>query len=209
KKRHMHASSMHVAHYKTSYFPLHANHASDRIKESSHSPYLTLSTLFFHSFQFFKLTQLRNLKTLTIHITSLYIFLYLAYYFCIMLAMATAAFSSLLQPEKQQTSSGEAIPTPSSSSAWQSSGSIGPFFAVIVILTILAVLSCYLSRMCRRRELTPLESIKGRGCFGWVKRRCRNCMARDLEVGGVGAKVMVCDQEEEIDSKVKDIDVQI
>ncbi|KAK2422283.1 hypothetical protein P8452_52005 [Trifolium repens] len=127
--------------------------------------------------------------------------------------MATATFSSLLQPEQQQLSSGEEskISPPSSSSAWQSSGSIGPFFAVIIVLTILAVLSCYLSRMCNRGELTPLESIKGRGCFGWLKRRCRDCMGRDVEIGGVGAKVMVCDdQEEENDCKVKDIgDVQI
>ncbi|KAK2367948.1 hypothetical protein QL285_081189 [Trifolium repens] len=126
--------------------------------------------------------------------------------------MATATFSSLLQPEQQQLSSGEEskITPPSSSSAWQSSGSIGPFFAVIIVLTILAVLSCYLRRMCNRRELTPLESIKGRGCFGWLKRRCRDCIGRDVEIGGVGAKVMVCDdQEEENDCKVKDGDVQI
>ncbi|XP_012575091.1 uncharacterized protein [Cicer arietinum] len=116
--------------------------------------------------------------------------------------MATAASSSLLQPQQQQANSGEVVSTSSSSSsAWQSSGSIAPFFAVIIILTILAVLSCYLSRMCNRRELTPLESIKGRGCLGWLKRRCRECMCRDVEVGGVGAKVMVCD-EENYDCKV-------
>jgi len=34
-------------------------------------------------------------------------------------------------------------------------------------------------------------------------------MGRDVEVGGVGAKVMVCDEEEENDSKVKDGDVQV
>lgn len=121
-------------------------------------------------------------------------------------AMATAASSALLQPQQQQ--SGETISSPSSS-AWKSSGSIGPFFAVIIVLTILAVLSCYLTRMCNRREPTPLESIKGRGCFGWVKRRCRRCMSRDVEVGGVGAKVMVCDEEVENDCKVKDGDVQV
>ncbi|CAJ2642054.1 uncharacterized protein LOC123916849 [Trifolium pratense] len=127
--------------------------------------------------------------------------------------MATATFSSLLQPEQQQLSSaGEEanISPPSSSSAWQSSGSIGPFFAVIIVLTILAMLSCYLSQTCNRRELTPLESIKGRGCFGWLKRRCQDYMGRDVEIGGVGAKVMVCDdQEEENDCKVKDGDVQV
>ncbi|KAJ1428138.1 putative transmembrane protein [Sesbania bispinosa] len=115
--------------------------------------------------------------------------------------MATAASSSILQPEQQQEGAGETVP---SSGAWQSSGSIGPFFAVISVLTVLAVLSCYFSRMWNRRAPTPLESIKGRGCFGWVKRRCRQFIARDVEVGGVGAKVMVFDHLEENDCKVKD-----
>lgn len=115
--------------------------------------------------------------------------------------MATSGSSTILQPEQQQQAgTGEGVP---SSSTWQSSGSIAPFFAVITVLTILAVLSCYLSRMWNRKELTPLESIKGRGCFGWVKRRCRRCFAcGDVEVGGVGARVMVCNDDEN-DCKVK------
>lgn len=119
----------------------------------------------------------------------------------------TAASSSIIQPEQQQQASAGDSTVPTSSSTWQSSGSIGPFFAVITVLTVLAVLSCYLGRMWNRRAPTPLESIKGRGCFGWVKRRCGRFIAcRDVEVGGVGAKVMVCD-EEESDCKVKDGDV--
>ena len=125
-------------------------------------------------------------------------------------AMATPASSSILQPQQQQAGLGETNPeavTSSSSSAWQSSGSIGPFFAVISVLTVLAVLSCCLGRMWNRRAPTPLESIKGRGCFGWVKRHFR-WTARDVAVGGVGAKVMVCDEEHN-DCKVKDGDVSL
>lgn len=123
--------------------------------------------------------------------------------------MATATPSSILQPEQQQQAASEAVP--SSSSAWQSSGSVGPFFAVISVLTVLAVLSCYLGRRCRNipRAPTPLESITGRGCIGWVKRVCRQRIStKDVEIGGVGAKVMVCDDQEENDCKpVKDGEV--
>ncbi|GLT44129.1 hypothetical protein SLA2020_180440 [Shorea laevis] len=54
-----------------------------------------------------------------------------------------------------------------------SSGSIGPFFAVISVLAILTIVSCVVGRMCSRRDaVTPLDSIKHRGCWGWVKGRC-------------------------------------
>lgn len=112
------------------------------------------------------------------------------------MATSASSSSSILQPEQQQVA-GAGEEASSSGSAWQSSGSIGPFFAVISVLTVLAVLSCYLSRvMWNRRAPTPLESIKGRGFVGWVKRRFGQCLARDVEkVGGVGAKVMVCDDQ--------------
>ncbi|TXG51537.1 hypothetical protein EZV62_024061 [Acer yangbiense] len=70
-----------------------------------------------------------------------------------------------------------------------STGSIGPFFAVISVLTLFAIISCVLGRYCRHRGAveTPLDSIKGGSCLGWVKRRWRRCMAGEVEAG---AKVM-------------------
>lgn len=124
--------------------------------------------------------------------------------------MATAEPpSSIVTPDQQQqagpgsTSNPEAVPISSSGSAWQSSGSIGPFFAVMSVLTLLAVLSCYLGRRwSRRATTTPLESITrdtNRDYFGWVKRLYRECTAISKHVG---AKVMVYGQE--IKSEVKD-----
>ncbi|XP_019451962.1 PREDICTED: uncharacterized protein LOC109354062 [Lupinus angustifolius] len=110
--------------------------------------------------------------------------------------MATSTPSLILEQEQQQQTTSEAV---SNSSSWQSSGSVGPFFAVVSVLTILAFLSCYLGRRCRNspRAPTPLESITGRGCFGWVKSMCRQCLCtKDVEVRGVGSKVMVCDHED-------------
>ncbi|CAJ1944302.1 unnamed protein product [Sphenostylis stenocarpa] len=121
--------------------------------------------------------------------------------------MATPALVSIVQPEQQQGDP-EAVPSTTSSSAWKSSGSVGPFFAVMSVLVIVAVLSCYLGRKWNRRPKTPLESIRGRGFFGWLKRVCRERIGNDVEVGGVGAKVMVCDDHDEIDHcKVADGEV--
>ncbi|KAK4350405.1 hypothetical protein RND71_029718 [Anisodus tanguticus] len=78
----------------------------------------------------------------------------------------------------------EAVPN----SVWHSSGSIGPFFAVISVLTVLAILSCIVGRYCtNRKPATPLDSIKQRDCgFGWVKGklwwRCTNCCDSSNEV---------------------------
>lgn len=108
--------------------------------------------------------------------------------------MAAAASSSILQPEQQQQggreeatplpniATPEAVPT---ASAWKSSGSIGPFFAVISVLAILAILSCYLGRMWNRRPLTPLESIENQGCFGWIKLMFRRCIPTHFHVGNL------------------------
>ncbi|XP_021730713.1 uncharacterized protein LOC110697637 [Chenopodium quinoa] len=70
-------------------------------------------------------------------------------------------------------------------------GSIGPFFAVMSVLAVLAIISCLVGRFWLGKEETPLESIKYRGsCFGWVRRRCRWPFARGADVGGVrGGKV--------------------
>lgn len=59
---------------------------------------------------------------------------------------------------------------------WHSSGSIAPFFAVISVLTVLAILSCVVGRICRnrRRQLPsttpPLDCVKQRGCRAWMRR---------------------------------------
>ncbi|XP_014508487.1 uncharacterized protein LOC106768034 [Vigna radiata var. radiata] len=108
--------------------------------------------------------------------------------------MATPALVSMVQSEQQQ-GEGEAVPSTTASTAWKSSGSVAPFFAVMSVLVILAVLSCYLGRKWNRRPKTPLESIRGRGFSGWLKRVCRERIGNDIEVGGVGAKVMVCDDD--------------
>ena len=85
-----------------------------------------------------------------------------------------------------QSSSSQATGTSSSSS-----GSIGPFFVVISVLTFLAIVSCVLGRICIRRRMavpvTPLDTIKHGGWLGWLKRKCRYCMSGEVEVG---AKVM-------------------
>ncbi|XVF08842.1 hypothetical protein REPUB_Repub07fG0038500 [Reevesia pubescens] len=96
-----------------------------------------------------------------------------------------SAISSLPQGQGQQ----QAAPSTNSSSS--TSGSIGPFFVVISVLAFLAILSCILGRICIRRRMavpvTPLDTIKHGGCLGWLKRKCRHCMAGEVEVG---AKVM-------------------
>uniref|UniRef100_A0A5B7BIH1 Uncharacterized protein n=1 Tax=Davidia involucrata TaxID=16924 RepID=A0A5B7BIH1_DAVIN len=106
------------------------------------------------------------------------------------------ATTSASLPEQQQPE--EVVPNPeaaSSTSAYHSSGSIGPFFAVISVLPVLSILSCVLGRICTRRAAaTPLESIQHRGFFGWVKRKCSHCMhGDDDEV--LGAKAVVAEKE--------------
>ncbi|XP_042500231.1 uncharacterized protein LOC122078344 [Macadamia integrifolia] len=89
------------------------------------------------------------------------------------------------QGRQQPLISPEAV----SNSAWHNSGSVGPFFAVISIITVLAVISCILGRVCGGREVHPLENIRHRGCLGWL-RRCRRCMGGG--VVEVGARVVGC-----------------
>nr|GMC60222.1 transmembrane protein [Ipomoea batatas] len=74
-------------------------------------------------------------------------------------------------PDEQQ------VVASSTSQDWHSSGSIRPFFAVISVLTLLAILSCILGRICRnrRRQLSsstppPLDCVKQKGCHGWMRR---------------------------------------
>ncbi|XP_010318904.1 uncharacterized protein [Solanum lycopersicum] len=90
---------------------------------------------------------------------------------------------STIWPNEQQQQPQQTVPYPEAvpNSAWRSSGSIGPFFAVISVLTILAILSCLVGRYCRNRKpVTPLDSVKQRDCrFGWLRGklcwRCTNC----------------------------------
>lgn len=117
-------------------------------------------------------------------------------------------------PDQQQQPIGntlannpEAVP---SSSCYSSSGSIGPFFAVISVLTVFAVLSCVFGRIYSRRQatlVTTCESIKGRSgcsCFGWVKRKFMwQFMPGDVEVA---SKVMVL-RDEKSNAKVTGVEV--
>ncbi|PSS08298.1 Protein spire 2 like [Actinidia chinensis var. chinensis] len=86
-------------------------------------------------------------------------------------------------PNQQQTQ--DSVPNPDSS--WHSSGSIGPFFAVISVLAVLAILSCVLGRIFTARAATPSETIKQRGFFGCLKGRWRWRTGGDA---GIGVKVM-------------------
>ncbi|PWA64932.1 hypothetical protein CTI12_AA339320 [Artemisia annua] len=53
----------------------------------------------------------------------------------------------------------------------QSSGSIGPFFVVMSVLMVVAILSCLAGRIYSKRVAeAPLDKvIKNRDCFGWLK----------------------------------------
>ncbi|CAN6802098.1 unnamed protein product [Brassica oleracea] len=78
-----------------------------------------------------------------------------------------------------------------------STGSIGPFFAVISVLVVLAVLSCFLGWVCAHRrqrtalvaEANPLEMIHSGGLLWWVRRKWKRCLDRDVEAA---AKVADC-----------------
>nr|AAM63003.1 unknown [Arabidopsis thaliana] len=129
------------------------------------------------------------------------------------MAMASSSISSSLFPiqqQPQQQLGGNEI-TPMATNAnliaapnapnHYSSSSIGPFFAVISVLIILAVLSCFLGRFCARSrqrtglvaEVKPLEMIKSGGLLGWLRRKWRRCLAGDVEAG---AKVADCASKE-------------
>ncbi|KAK3040202.1 hypothetical protein RJ639_028914 [Escallonia herrerae] len=95
-----------------------------------------------------------------------------------------ATTSSSLPEEQPLLDQPVTSPGGVSSAAWHSSGSIGPFFAVKSVLTVLAIISCVIGRICRSRTASPLESVKDRGCCGWVKLKFGRCMAAgDAELG--------------------------
>ncbi|ESQ27758.1 hypothetical protein EUTSA_v10019432mg [Eutrema salsugineum] len=125
------------------------------------------------------------------------------------MAMTGTTSSTLLYPTQQQpqqplgsnemepiATNANLIAAPNGPNHY-SSGSIGPFFAVISVLVVLAVLSCFLGRICARRrqstvlvaEANPLEMIKSGGLLGYLRRKWRRCLAGDVEAG---AKVSDC-----------------
>ncbi|XAR63870.1 hypothetical protein NMG60_11024005 [Bertholletia excelsa] len=110
-------------------------------------------------------------------------------------------------PDQQEAQPQQVLPSntaASSNSAWQSSGSIGPFFAVISVLAVLVVLSCVAGRFWGGQDRsTPLDSIKHRDCFGWLKRiRGKGCIGcgGDAEVG---VKGMVAGDKSHTDAKAQ------
>ncbi|CAF2199573.1 hypothetical protein BRARA_G03212 [Brassica rapa] len=130
------------------------------------------------------------------------------------MAMTSTSSSTSLYPPAQQPQqplvSNEIEPTATNANLvaapngpnHYSSGSIGPFFAVISVLVVLAVLSCFLGRICARRrrqrsgvvaEVNPLEMIKSRGPLGWLRRKWTRCLTGDVEAG---AKVTDCTGKE-------------
>ncbi|XP_057517397.1 uncharacterized protein LOC130798433 [Amaranthus tricolor] len=114
--------------------------------------------------------------------------------------MATSTTSLLPNQEQPQVQQEVPIYTQSipnnnnnnNNNAWHNNtnkGSIGPFFGVISVLAVLAIISCLVGRFWIGKENTPLESIKHRGsCCGWLKRRRFGRSA--VDAGGVrGGKV--------------------
>ncbi|KAF7136308.1 hypothetical protein RHSIM_Rhsim08G0149000 [Rhododendron simsii] len=96
-------------------------------------------------------------------------------------------------PDQQQIEEAQ-LPYPVAASANSTprytSGSIGPFFAVIFVLAILAILSCVFESIFVGQDNTPSESINHGSCFRWLKgRRWRRHIGGDCV--GVGAKVTV------------------
>lgn len=117
-----------------------------------------------------------------------------------------SVFSAL--PGQQQPAGEIEQPNPqavsSNNGSHYSSGSIGPFFAVISVLAVLSILACIMGRLCTSGEVSPLDNIRYRGCLGLVKRKWRWCKSGDVEVG---AKVMGWDEERQ-DGKTKGVEGQ-
>uniref|UniRef100_A0A1J3EHF1 Uncharacterized protein n=1 Tax=Noccaea caerulescens TaxID=107243 RepID=A0A1J3EHF1_NOCCA len=126
------------------------------------------------------------------------------------MAMTSTSSSTSLYPTQQQPqqplgSNYEIEPTATNANLvaaqnapnHYSSGSIGPFFAVISAIVLLAAFSCFLGRICARRrqktvavaQVNPLDMINGGGLLGWLRRKWSRCLAGDVEAG---AKVADC-----------------
>ncbi|CAO2818417.1 unnamed protein product [Amaranthus hypochondriacus] len=114
------------------------------------------------------------------------------------MATSTSLLPNQEQPQVQQQVPiyTQSIPNNNNNNnnnAWHNNtynkGSIGPFFGVISVLAVLAIISCLVGRFWLGKENTPLESIKHRGsCCGWIKRR--RFGRSTVDAGGVrGGKV--------------------
>ncbi|WCJ22028.1 hypothetical protein M5689_004134 [Euphorbia peplus] len=82
-----------------------------------------------------------------------------------------AAAGQIVQPNINIPQA-QAVPSTSYSN-WHSSGSIGPFFGVISVLAVLAILSCILGRVCTGGARAPLHNVKFRGYTypRWMRRK--------------------------------------
>lgn len=79
-------------------------------------------------------------------------------------------------PDQQQQPA--IYPQAASSGDYHSSGSVGPFFAVLAVITVLTALSCVLGRVCAR-QAGGLDSRYD--CLEWMRRRRRHFGAVDVE----------------------------
>ncbi|KAJ9560167.1 hypothetical protein OSB04_005327 [Centaurea solstitialis] len=93
--------------------------------------------------------------------------------------MATTLSTPLPQEQEPMVQDGQVV---------QSSGSIGPFFAVMSVMMVVAILSCVVGRIYSRRVAeAPLDTVlKRRDCFGWLKGR----LWRWPMLGGGGGHVV-------------------
>ncbi|KAL4559371.1 hypothetical protein LXL04_031509 [Taraxacum kok-saghyz] len=107
--------------------------------------------------------------------------------------MATSL--STLVPETQQPQEQESI---AQGDTHSSSGPLGPFFAVMSVLMVLAILSCVVGRIYGKRAAeAPLDRvIKSRDCFGWLKGRLWGCAVGCG--GGVGGHVITLAGKREV-----------
>lgn len=129
-----------------------------------------------------------------------------------------ASTASLLPQQQQQPVEANSGAS-SNNVAGKSSGSIGPFFAVMSVLTVLAIISCVLGRICTRDRDEGRSSSTSTGgsssekfkfrdqCFRWLKRRSRRRRSVvNLGQAEVGAKVMDLGEDRKDVDKGKDED---
>lgn len=88
--------------------------------------------------------------------------------------MASTSF-----PDQQEQPEEVMYPPPVSAS----SGSIGPFFAVISVLAIITILSCVLGRFLSRQTEQHRLHVSYRDRCLWVRRKFCFCMSDELHPG--------------------------
>lgn len=94
-------------------------------------------------------------------------------------SLPTLSMATTQLPDQQQQQQPAIYPQAASSGgSYHGSGSVGPFFAVLAVITVLTVLSCVLGRICAGR----VEGLDSRyNCLEWMQRRRRNHRAADVE----------------------------